>query len=468
MAGYDSHVWSHVRAWLIAPDLLAAAPGWLPLYFAGATATALRAGMSGQSIGDFGGRIVEGWRASGAPGTPTFDPRVASTPMYRQSNIRELRLELAAQHWDSPQIEGPWCVRPGDIVVNKLAPVRAAYVSPAAKRHPADGSTLIVRDLSRATAVWLAKCLNQPGYSRLLLLGSGTLDRVGIKALESLRLPAAPPEMDGLSARLRDALDEQALTSEGMHFVRAEANEFACAGAAMSCSVRGGAFFAREAVNCESWLPTATALRAEQNSLAEDLGWAAIAELASWDDRSRLTQAHDGARVLRLRDVSEDLFVAPGDDAGEAAIPSRALAKPLVPGEVLISTLGSSFRTAYVDDAVPRNTFPADAWVRARFRETPAAWALLLSTDALRSQAARLAVGTVQQFVPPEALRSLRVPVPPREVRDRWQRAVERHHAQRRTQDHKWDALMAEMNAVFEAAHRPFAERRPRAREAAQ
>ncbi|MBK9386459.1 MAG: hypothetical protein IPN34_16730 [Planctomycetes bacterium] len=352
--------------------------------------------------------------------------------------------------------------------MNKLAPVRAAYVSPAAKRHPADGSTLIVRDLSRATAVWLAKCLNQPGYSRLLLLGSGTLDRVGIKALESLRLPAAPPEMDGLSARLRDALDEQALTSEGMHFVRAEANEFACAGAAMSCSVRGGAFFAREAVNCESWLPTATALRAEQNSLAEDLGWAAIAELASWDDRSRLTQAHDGARVLRLRDVSEDLFVAPGDDAGEAAIPSRALAKPLVPGEVLISTLGSSFRTAYVDDAVPRNTFPADAWVRARFRETPAAWALLLSTDALRSQAARLAVGTVQQFVPPEALRSLRVPVPPREVRDRWQRAVERHHAQRRTQDHKWDALMAEMNAVFEAAHRPFAERRPRAREAAQ
>lgn len=53
--------------------------------------------------------------------------------------------------------------------------------------------------------------------------------------------------------------------------------------------------------------------------------------------------------------------------------PSRTLAQPLVPGEVLLSTLGSSFRTAYVDHEVPKNTFPSDGWVRVRFRETPAA-----------------------------------------------------------------------------------------------
>lgn len=459
---------SHVSASFVAPDLLGAAPSWLPSYFAGATAAALRAGIAGQTIHELGGEILDGWRVSETPTALDYDPSAASTPVYRQANIKPLRLQLGAQHWASPQIEGRWCVRPGDVVLNKLAPVRAAFVSPAAKRHPVDGNTLIVRDLARAEAAWVALCLNHSGYERLLLRDSGVVDRVGMKALAALRVPPVPPEMDGLSARARDALDEQTLAGEAMHHVRTEANVLTSAAPATTRPLRSGAFFARDAVTHESWLPTATALRAEQTSLAEDLGWVAIAELASWDDRARLTYAPEGTRALRLRDVGEDLFVAPTDDAKEDLVPSRMLAKPLVPGEVLLSTLGSSFRTAYVDDDVPQNTFPTDGWVRVRFRETPAAWALLLSTDALRSQAARLVVGSVQQFVPPEALRSLRVPVPPREVRDRWQRAVERHHAQRRTQDRQWAALVTEMTGLFEAAHRPFAETRQRAQESVQ
>lgn len=459
---------SHVSASFVAPSLLGAAPGWLPSYFAGATAAALRAGIAGQTIPGLGGEILEGWRVSETATALDYDPRAASTPVYRQANIKPLRLQLGTQHWASPQIEGRWCVRPGDVVLNKLAPVRAAFVSPAAKRHPVDGNTLIVRDLTRAEAAWFALCLNHSGYERLLLLDSGVLDRVGMKALAALRVPPVPPEMDGLSARLRDALDEQTLASEAMHHVRTEANGLTSAAPTTTRPLRSGAFFARDAVTHESWLPTATALRAEQTSLAEDLGWVEIAELASWDDCARLTYAPEGARALRLRDVGEDLFVAPTDDVKEELVSSRTLARPLVPGEVLLSTLGSSFRTAYVDDDVPQNTFPADGWVRVRFRETPAAWALLLSTDALRSQAARLVVGSVQQFVPPDALRSLRVPLPPREVRDRWQRAVERHHAQRRSQDRQWAALVSEMTAVFEAAHRPFAETHPRAKEAIQ
>jgi hypothetical protein len=424
--------------------------------------------MAGRAIDELGGQVIEGWRASETPKAIDYDPRVASTPVYRQANIKQLRLQLGSQHWCSPQIEGRWCVRPGDVVLNKLAPVRAALVSPAAKRHPVDGNTLIVRDLSRTEAVWVALCLNHPGYERLLLLDSGVLARVGLKALAALRIPPVPPEMDGLSARLRDALDDQTLASEAMHHVRTEANELTSAAPTTTRPLRGAAFFARDAVTHESWLPSATALRAEQRALAEELGWVAIGELASWDERARLTHAPESARALRLRDVGEDLFVAPTDDVKEDLIPSRTLAKPLVPGEVLLSTLGSSFRAAYVDDDVPKNTFPTDGWVRVRFRETPAAWALLLSTDALRSQAARLAVGSVQQFVPPEALRALRVPVPPREVRDRWQRAAERHHAQRRAQDRQWAALVSEMTALFDAAHRPFAETRPRWKESAQ
>lgn len=462
------NVSSHVSAEFISPDLLRSAPGWSPTYFAGATAVALRAGLIGQSIRELGGRVIEGWRLSETPGALAYDSRAATTPVYRQVNIGPLRLQLGVQHWDPPQIIGQWCVQPDDVVLNKLAPVRAAIVSPNAKRHPVDSNVLVVRGLSRSEAAWVALCLNQPGYEQLLLIESGVLRRVGLGALGSLRVPPVPPQMDGLSARLRDALDEQMLASETLHRVRIEANEATSTAPTQPHNLGIGAFFTCDAVTNDSWLPSATALRAEQAALAEELGWVAIADLASWEDRARLTHAPDGARALRLRDVGEDLFVTPTDDTKEDIVPSRTLGKPLVPGEVLLSTLGSSFRAAYVDDGVRPNTFPVDGWVRLRFRETPAAWALLLSTEPLRAQAARLAVGSVQQFVPPDALSSLRVPMPPREVRDRWQRAVERHHAQRRMQERQWAAIVDEMTALFEAVHRPFGEIRPRAKEPVQ
>lgn len=400
-----------------------------------------------------------------SPAAHNYEPRAAETPVYRQGNVQPLRLELDRGHWVSPRIEGRWCVRPGDVVVNKAAPVRAAFVSPTARRHPVDGNTLIVRGLSRSDAAWVALCLNHTEYERLLLLGSGTFDRVGLKALASLRVPPAPPEIDGLSSRLCDALDDATLVSEALHRVHAEANDLTSAAATTVPPLRAGVFFARSGVAHDSWLPSSTALRAEQAELGVELGWVAIGELASWDVRVRLMNAPEGALALRVRDVGEDLLVAPAADAAADLDNGRSLATPLVPGDVLLSTLGSSFRAAYVDDDVPKHTFPTDGWVRVRFRETPAAWALLLSTEALRSQAERLAVGSVQQFVPPEALRSLRVPVPPREVRDRWQRAVERHHAQRRAHDRQWAALVDEMHAVFEVAHRPFARTSPGAKE---
>lgn len=406
---------------------------------------------------------------SETPGALAYDARSATTPVYRQANIGRLRLQLGTQHWDPPQITGRWCVQPDDVVLNKLAPVRAALASPNAKRHPVDGNALIVRGLSRSEAAWLALCLNQPGYEQLLLIESGVLRRVGLGALTSLRVPAVPPQMEGLSARLRDALDEQMLASEALHRVRIEANEEASAAPARAHDLGTGAFFTRDAVTNDSWLPSATALRAEQTALEEEAGWVAIGDLASSDDRARLPRAHEGARVLRLSDVGSDLFVSSFDGAASSEIiPSRTLAKPLVPGEVLLSTLGRSFRAAYVDDDVPPDTFPVDGWVRLRFRETPAAWALLLSTEPLRSQAARLTVGSVQQFVPPDALRSLRVPTPPREVRDRWQRAVERHHTHRRSLDRQWLALANELSAAFDAVHRPFAKARSHAKEVLQ
>ena len=409
--------------------------------------------------------MLEGWRVSETATAHDFDPRAVTTPVYRSANVGRLRLLLGAQHWASPTIEGRWCVRPGDVVVNKLAPVRSAFVSSAAKRHPVDGNTLIVRGLPRPAAVWLCQCLNS-GYEQLLLLGSGPIPRVNLGALAALRIPPVPPALDILSARLGEALDEQSLTAEALQRVRDEARAQTSAPTQRTASLNGDLFFSPDAVTHDNWLPTATALRAEQIAL-DDEGWVAIDELASFDDRARLGEAPEGARALRLRDVGEDLFVAPSDEAHPSDA-RRALARPLQPGEVLLSTLGSSFRAAYVDDDVPKHTYASDGWVRLRFRETPAAWALLLSTEVLRSQAERLTVGSVQQFVPPESLRALRVPMPPRELRERWQRSVERHHAQRRAQDRQWVTLTRALSAELDAVHRPFVKGAWRAKESAQ
>jgi hypothetical protein len=98
-------------------------------------------------------------------------------------------------------------------------------------------------------------------------------------------------------------------------------------------------------VSNESWLPAAVAIHAKQSALADEVGWAPLADLATFDDRARLSRAPEGTRALRLSEVGDDLLVdgAPSHDL----IPSRTLAKPLVPGEVLLSTLGSSFLAAY-------------------------------------------------------------------------------------------------------------------------
>ncbi|WP_316237054.1 hypothetical protein [Bradyrhizobium sp. SZCCHNR1015] len=266
-----------------------------------------------------------------------------------------------------------------------------------------------------AEAVWVAVCLNQPGYEELLPAESARLGRLGLNALKSLRVLLAPPQVEGLSARLREILDEQMLASDAFHRIRIEAI-----------------------------MP--------------------IAGLAAFDARARLSRARQGARVLRLSEVGIDLLVPSPDNAvSPQIIPRRTLAKPLVLGEVLLSTLGRSFRAACVDDNVPPDTFPVEGSVRLRLRGSPAARALLLATEPLRSRAARLTGGSVQQFVPPEALRSLRVPPPPRDWRDRWQRAVERSHVYRRVLDRQWSVFAKALSAGFDAVHRPFAHGRQQA-----
>jgi hypothetical protein len=443
------------------PPTLLATMGWSPELFAGPAAVAIRASVFGTTLAEMRAQVIDGWRVSETPGVMTYDPRAATTPIYRQANIGQFRLILDDQHWVPPQITGQWCVQPDDVVLNKMAPVRAALVTQNAKRHPVDGNTIIVRGLKKSMAAWVAVCLNHTPYEQLLVVESGVLKRVGLSALASLKLPPAPLDMDPLVAPLSDIIDETTLARERLHDVQTEALEEADLPTHPVIGLRGGHFFPGRAMTGDNWLPSWVALRTEHAALDEENGWVALGDLASFDERTRLGSVDDSAHSLRLSDVGEDLFVPSVEhESSSETTATRMLAKPLVPGEVLVSTLGSSFRAAYVDEEAPAHTHPVDGWVRLRFRETPAAWALLLSTAPVRAQAARLTIGSVQQFVPPDALRLLRLPMPPREVRDRWQRAVERHHAQRRSLDRRWSELMNELSSLFDAVHRPFRSQR--------
>src|ERR1700674_4761621 len=117
----------HVSTVFVSSADLWAAPGWAPAYFAGAASVALRAGRHGPTIAGLGGQVLEGWRVSETPGAITYDPLAATTPIYRQSNVGRLHLFPSATHWQPPQMAERWCVQPGDVVLNKLAPVRAAF-----------------------------------------------------------------------------------------------------------------------------------------------------------------------------------------------------------------------------------------------------------------------------------------------------------------------------------------------------
>src|SRR5262249_40301496 len=133
----------------------------------------------------FGARCLEGWRVSRSPNSDSYDPRIESTPIYRQSNISFMRFKGDPEHWESPKSAEGWCIHPGDVAVNKIAPIRPAGAVGPLHRHPIDGNCLLVRGLAPAKAFWLALCLNQPSYGAYLTQGAGvsSLARVSLSSL---------------------------------------------------------------------------------------------------------------------------------------------------------------------------------------------------------------------------------------------------------------------------------------------
>jgi hypothetical protein len=228
--------------------------------------------------------------------------------------------------------------------------------------------------------------------------------------------------------------------------------------AVSSDSLSTGRFFPAESID-DSLLPTHVQLSHRLHQLKHQLGWLSLAKLLSVDEipRSRLYgDVLQQGRYLRLSDIRTDLsFSQPKETESERSspAPNRVYRQPLTSGEVLLSTLVSNPRVAFIDEALSNKIYVTDYLERLRFRETPGAWALVLNTTAIRAQLEGMAMGTVQQFTYPANILRLKVPNVPLELRQRWEKLLRRHHQRQRELNEQWQVIWNYGQTLFEEVH---------------
>jgi hypothetical protein len=102
---------------------------------------------------------------------------------------------------------------------------------------------------------------------------------------------------------------------------------------------------------------------------------------------------------------------------------NRVFSEPLHADDVILSTLGSNPRVAFMVSKPQVPVHAVDHWERLRFRAHAAAFALILQTGAVTRQLRSFASGSVQQFVRPEDIQRLFLPVLPDETLSQWDRS---------------------------------------------
>lgn len=438
----------------ISPDLIEHEGVWDPRIFCGLLVPMLRLANS-WSLADRKATILEGQR---------MDPLESGDgPVYRLSNLQEFELRLESKHCASPRWSDERCVRAGDIIVTKAAPIRAAIASPSVFRHPVDANCYLVRGLDLADGIWFALCINQPAYGDYLVRksGAGIVPRVRMDVLASAPLPRRPTELDSLGFRMTDCLDQR-LQSE-LELFRFLADVRAAVAAEVPDNSRPGAepavtwwrSFSAADIG-DSLVPGHVAVNGYQRHLQRDAGWSPIRRLLR-ENRSggnRVTEARQHIRTLQLSDVSDDLTVHRPEIRSWRTSSRRVFAEPVQENEVLLSALVTRPRVAFAGTKPKPEVFPTDHWHRLRFRETPGAWALVLSDPAIHDQLSRLAIGTVQQFAPSWTIRRLVLPDISLETRIKWDAFLRKWQRRRLDLEDEWRGLLTEAYQFLRETHR--------------
>lgn len=448
----------------ITPDLLYTEEVWGADLFCSAAVHILLGQGRRVTLRDLGGSCAEGWRVSTNREASDYDERIERTPVYRQANLEPMRFKVDLEHWRSPNVEvadEEWCVRPGDVVLNKLVPIQAALVTDRTYRHPVDANCLLIRGLDRIESAWVAFCLNQKPYEAYLTQHQGlaVLPRASLRELRQLRLPPPPENMRRLGEEFWGLNDAYLETEERIVRCMEEVEAYIQADQEQldnlaPAGLGTGRFFPEEAIE-DSLLPTHVDNAYVRQQLKQKLQWQPVVELSIMDggSRERLNQHVGNIPYLRLSDVDRDLMVK-NVEPMPVAQATRIFKRPLGKGEVLLSTFAANPRVAFVDKSFEEKVYVTDHWERLRFSETPAAWALILNAQPVRQQIEGLAMGTAQQFIYADRLKRLLVPVVTQDKRHQWEQVVLNHHRRKRELNQKWQAVWQETQMVFNEVHK--------------
>jgi hypothetical protein len=441
----------------VSPNLMDREETWDPRVFCGRILPVLRL-SDVRAVEIQGVEVVEGQRWGEGP--------EAHGPVYRLSNIGELEMRLEPGHCSSPLFTSIRCVGPGDVVVSKIAPVRAAVVTPNVFRHPVDANCFLVRGLDVAMGFWFALCINQPAFCEYLVRKSGAaiVPRLRADVLGSVRLPRPPAGIEVISRRAYACIEKRIDSQVELFRFLATVGEEVASRMPEAASGSGDdetvattwcRFFQTADID-DSLVPGHVAVSGYQRRLEHDAGWKSIRQLTmtnGWGG-NRITDSAGGIRTLQLSDVGDDLTVLKSQVRSDVSASRRVYAEPLHVNEVLLSALVSRSRVAFVGNKPAKPIHPTDHWHRLRFHETPGAWAAVLSDPEIHEQLGRLAIGTVQQFAPPWTIRKLVLPDIPLETRIKWDAFLRRWQQRRLELEGEWVGLVADAYSLLRETHR--------------
>lgn len=354
---------------------------------------------------------------------------------YRAGSVSLFELVPSADQWSSAPVKPePQAVIAGDVVVKRVAPVVAAVVPPGLPLFPVDAAFFFIRGLAEPTAWWVAFCLNHPAVADYLISksGRGVLSRVSLTVLREWEVPAMPGDFTLLSRRLGELLSKRSFLAGRFADLRA-AVETAVAEQMATTAYEDSeqrfsqpfwtGFFPAGLAET-SWLPAHVASISRSAALRRDRDWRPLSSflLPSPPSRNRLSKLDTQTPVLRLSNVGEVPLVPASVKPSDKAQANRVFSEPLHADDVILSTLGSNPRVAFMVSTPQVPVHAVDHWERLRFRAHAAAFALILQTGAVTRQLRSFASGSVQQFVRPEDIQRLFLPVLPDETLSQWDR----------------------------------------------
>ena len=418
------------------------------------------------------GSIIEGLRLTAKDVQAEMTQKEINATV-RSAQIDNFRIDLSVDNWSGVFSEAltetkkanfrKRFLQTGDVIVKRIAPLRSAWVTPSIPHVPVDENCFIIRRLKQTDAFWYCLCFNQPIYNAYLTRNTrGTsLFRVSIKSLKNTEIPTPPDAVKNISSRAWTTLEKSYSESAAVfrlkheveqNFAAAIKEEFASETDEAHLPVR----FYKPTDIGDSLLQKHVQLQYLQNRLKEEYGWVKLEDLLYSESSSRLKEADvfKNARFMRLADIGNDFTTSEPDPEFRPQNLFRSYSQPLAEGDVLLSTLVTAPRAAFIGESPRGTVYISDTIERLVFRETPGAWALILNTKPIQRQLSLMSVGTVQQFTNSAFIRKLLVPPVSREYREKIDERLRLFYRQKKETERDWNEIMKEAQEIFEWRHR--------------